>query len=159
VERLLIELTAPWMSWYADSTVTRTLVTFAHVGGLVVSAGRAVVTDRAVLRAASDGASRPSALGVLVSSHPVVLSGLVVVILSGVMLFASDVETYFISRVYWMKMSAVALLITNGAVMRKATRNAERGRTGAWSTLRATAIVSLTLWTVTTLLGAALPNV
>jgi hypothetical protein len=159
MESLLAHLTAPWASMFANSAALRTAVGFAHVGGLVASAGRAVVMDSAVLRASASERARAAALSSLAASHRLIASGLAVVILSGLLLFAADVETYFESLAFWTKMLGIVLLSVNGVVMMRATRAAERGEPPAWVRLRRTAMVSLVLWTLTTLIGAALPNV
>ncbi len=159
MDGLLAQLTAPWASLFANSAAIRTAVGFAHVGGLVVGAGRAIVTDRAVLGAAGAEETRAAALAGLVASHRTVMASLAVVIASGLMLWAADVETYLVSWAFYTKMTGLALLLVNGRVMLQATRAASRGAAGAWSTLRVTAILSLLLWTFTTLMGAALPNV
>jgi hypothetical protein len=156
----LSSLIATWASIYAGSAVLRTVIGFAHVGGLVVSGGAALVADRAVLRAVRGGhALRERQAAEMVRTHRVVISGLAFVILSGVLLGAADLDTYIASKVFWIKMGAILLLSVNGALMIAAGRRIEAGHDGSWSALRATAVVSLFLWTVTTLLGAALPNV
>jgi hypothetical protein len=151
---------ASWASAYADSAVVRTLVGFAHVGGLLVAGGSAIVADRAVLRAARGGhALRERQAAELAATHKTVLFGLTFVMLSGVLLAAADLETYLASTTFWIKMGAIVLLALNGALMMAAGRRIEAGHDGTWRALRATARVSVTLWVVTTLLGAALPNV
>ena len=56
-------------------------------------------------------------------------------------------------------MGLVVLLIGNGAIMRMAQKQAERGAIRAWSRLRTTAAVSFLLWLLTILAGTALPNI
>lgn len=157
---VLSNLAATWASIYAGSPVLRTLIGFAHVGGLVVSGGAALVADRGVLRAARGGhALRERQASDMTRTHTVVISGLFFVMASGVLLAGADLDTYIGSRTFWVKMGAILLLSINGAVMMAVGRRIERGHDGSWSALRATALVSLLLWTITTLLGAALPNV
>jgi uncharacterized membrane protein len=88
-----------------------------------------------------------------------VLTGLAVAVLSGLLLFAADWDTYLYSKVFWIKMILVALLIANGVMLTRAERAATANRPQAWSRLRRGAISSLILWSLTTLAGAALPNV
>jgi hypothetical protein len=153
-------LLATWASLYSNSAVIRTCVLFAHVGGLVWGGGAAIAADRAILGSARlDAAGRLSALGDLRGIHRVVLIGLTSVVASGVLLFTSDVDTFLHSRVFWIKMTCVVLLLVNGFVLERAERAASTGRSHAWVHLRRTSIVSLGLWLLITLLGASLTNV
>ena len=160
VSETVASLTSGWAAFYADSAATRTAVTFAHVGGLLAGGGLAVATDRATLRAARLTASEQHRhLATLRASHRSVLAGLAVVTLSGVLLLASDVETYWASRVYWAKMAGFLVLLINGRLMLRAAAAAERGAPQGWPALGRTAATSLILWFAVTLLGVALPNV
>jgi len=151
---------ASWASVYAGSAWIRTAIGFAHIGGLVISGGTALVADRAVLRAGRAGhALRERQAHDLNATHAAVISGLTVVFVSGMLLAAADLDTYLVSKAFWIKMGAVALLSLNGAVMMAASRRIERGHDGTWSLLRTTAFCSMALWLITTLIGAALPNV
>ena len=78
--------------------------------------------------------------------------------MSGLLLFAADVETFLYSRVFWIKMALVVLLLVNGAILTYAERRATRGH-DAWGHLRGTAITSLALWLTITFAGVALTNV
>jgi hypothetical protein len=98
-------------------------------------------------------------LSTIRDAHRIVIGGLGILFVSGVLLFAADIDTFVASRVFWLKMSLVALLIGNGAIMRMAQQQAERGAVGAWSRLRTTAAISLLLWFLTILAGTALPNI
>jgi len=132
---------------------------FAHVGGLIVGGGSAIAADRDVLRALWHKPSRLSSqLTTTRNTHSVVLVSLAVVIASGVMLAAADVDTFLHMRLFWAKMTLVGLLIVNGGFMRWAERVANSSRP-RWRPLVITAAASLTLWLLTTLAGAALPNV
>jgi hypothetical protein len=149
---------ADWASLYANSAVLRTALGFAHVGGLVASAGPAFVIDRAILRAARVGsATRGAHLAELEASHPFVIGGLAVVVLSGLLLFGADVDTFIHSAVFWIKMALVTLLLGNGWMLRRIGRAAAAGHHTA--PLARAAFFSMSLWTLTTLVGAALPNV
>jgi hypothetical protein len=68
------------------------------------------------------------------------------------------VSTFLHSTLFWIKMGLVGLLVINGALMLAAERRARLGAAGSWGRLHALAVGSLVLWTVTTLVGAALPN-
>ena len=154
------DLAVDWGSFYSNHAVLRTLVAFAHVGGLVIGGGAALVADRGILAAMKRGGAERSALLTSVrNTHAVVLFGLVAVMASGVLLFAADLDTYLASRLFWTKMALIALLMINGLVLTRAERRAATGDHLSWGTLRWTAIASLALWTLTTLTGTGLLNI
>lgn len=154
-------LVAPWASFYSDHAVVRTGVTFVHVGGLVVSGGLALASDRAILRTgrASEG-ERPLRLRDLAATHRPVVAGLGLVMLSGLLLFLADLETYLTSWVFWTKMGLVALLLGNGLLLLRSEQALERNLDleGGWAHLRRRAAASVSLWLLITLLGTALVN-
>src|SRR3979409_1903229 len=97
----LRDMAAGWGSVYANHALLRTLVTFAHVASLVVGGGAAIAADRATLFAAGPhGPARPAPLGVLYATHRVVIGSLVLIVVSGLMMFAADVESMLYSRVF-----------------------------------------------------------
>ncbi len=154
------DLVVDWGSIYANHAAIRTAVLFAHIGGLVTAAGAAVTADRGILRAMRlDARGRATQLAAIESTHRVVLTGLVFVAISGPLLFASDVDAFLYSRLFWTKMTLFALLLVNGAVLTRAERRAAGGDAAAWSTLKLTAIASIALWSLITLCGVALTNI
>lgn len=156
----LHDLLVSWGSFYSNHAVARTLITFAHIGGLVVAGGAAMTIDRGLLWSARRRTENPHAhLAAARSSHGFVLWGLVLITISGLLLFAADVDTFWGSRVFWIKMTLIALLVVNGAALMHSERRASAGEASAWRTLRWTAAASLVLWTLTTLAGVALLNV
>jgi hypothetical protein len=155
----LHDLFASWGSFYANHALARTLITFAHIGGLVLAGGAAMTIDRGLLWSARRGTERPEThLAAARSSHGFVLWGLALVTISGLLLFAADVDTFWASRVFWIKMALIALLVVNGAVLMRSERLASAGEVSAWRPLRWTAAASLVLWSLTTLAGVALLN-
>jgi uncharacterized membrane protein len=157
---MLTHLLQSWSSIYSDSAPLRTGLGFLHVAGLLAGGGSAIAADRAPLVAwKRDADSRLAHVRVLHGTHRAVLIGLTLVIFSGVFLFASDVDTYLASRVFWIKMGMVVLLMVNGSVLVHAGRRAQHGTQAAWTRLRWGSLVSVALWFLTTLMGAALPNV
>ncbi len=156
----MIDLLQNWSSFYANHAAIRTLVAFVHVGALIAGGGLAVATDRAVLSSVvDDDWSRRSLLDTLQATHRFVIVSLALITISGLLLFASDYETFLYSKFFWIKMSLVGLLMINGLVLWGAERRALAGDRRAWDTLRLTAIASITLWFLTTLGGVALPNI
>lgn len=93
-----------WAALYGGSAVLRTLVAFVHIAGIVGGGGAAVVADRATLRATRKGSlAGRQQIDAIHGTHRIVLIGLTAVIVSGLLLFAADVETYAPSRVFWIK--------------------------------------------------------
>jgi hypothetical protein len=148
-----------WASIYAASPALRTVVSFAHVAGLVGGGGCAIAADRAALVAWRSSANeRESYLRWLPRTHRAVLAGLAAVAVSGILLAFADLDAYWASRAFWIKMAFVAALLVNGAVLAGAGRRVARGNAASWQALRIASTLSLFLWFLTTLLGAALPN-
>jgi uncharacterized membrane protein len=147
-----------WASWYAHSAAVRTLVSFTHIVGLVVGGGCAIVADRAMLRAHRQRVlDRAAEIEKVRGAHAVVIGGLAAVTVSGVLLFAADLDTFLHSRFFWMKMGLVAVLFANGALIRLFERRAAM-TDRHWRRLVLASGASLALWLITTLAGAALPN-
>jgi hypothetical protein len=148
-----------WASAYANHSALRTAVEFLHVAGLVGGGGYAFVVDRSTLAVPASAPAQAVQLTTIRGAHRVVIAGLAVLFATGLLLFAADLDTFLWSRVFWLKMGLVALLIGNGAIMRMAQKQAERGAPRVWSRLRTTAVVSFLLWFLTILAGTALPNI
>ena len=149
-----------WAALYSGSAILRTLIAFFHLAGIVGGGGAAVVADRATLRATRKGAvAGRQQIDAIHATHRIVLIGLTAVLVSGLLLFAADVETYAPSRVFWIKMGMVAALMINGTVLVGTGRRARPADERVRRTLRWTAGISLALWFLTTLAGAGLPNI
>ena len=157
---MLRDLLESWSSLYANHAALRTAVEFTHIGGLVAGAGCAIMVDLVTITGAGGGlATRATQLQLLRQTHRIIVLGLVSLSISGALLFAADVETFLYSRVFWLKMGLMVLLLANGALLRLAEGQASRGEPRAWARLHYTAAASLLLWFLTTLAGAALPNI
>ena len=156
---------APWNSLYSDSKAVASVVTGVHLLGLLFGGGLAVAADRSTLRALGRATSeRAAALGELHAVHRPVLIALAVLFASGMALAAADVETFLRSPVFYLKLVIVALLLVNGAVLERTERTLRRGAAGAdgetrlWRRLKASACLSLFLWTCTVVAGTVLVN-
>jgi len=160
VPAALIELVEPWSRLYADSRVVATLVVYGHIAALLFSGGLAVTLDRATLRAARNPGARARHLEDLAASHRMVVSGLALSFVTGVLLFTADLETYFVSWIFWTKMGLILLLLTNGYGITRAESLLREG--GApevgWAQLTRTAWASLVFWFAIALAGVALVN-
>ncbi|HJQ19868.1 MAG TPA: hypothetical protein VJ867_05915 [Gemmatimonadaceae bacterium] len=158
----LVKLLQPWSHAYSDSKVLPTVVVFLHIAALLFAGGYAVTLDRFTLRAfRSDPATRTSQLRALAVSHRIVLSGLALSLVSGVLLFAADVETFWTSVIWWTKAGLIVLLLLNGYGITRLEHQL-RTSTGdgevAWRGLRRTAVASIVLWFAIALAGVALVN-
>jgi uncharacterized membrane protein len=159
---ILTGLAAPWAKFYGHSRVAATIVEFLHIAPLIVAGGLAIALDRSTLRLDHDDpTARARHLAELSAVHRVVVGGLVVSLLSGLALLASDLETFWGSWIFWLKMALVLLLLANGGMMTRLERALRAGEGYAdegWRRLRNVAIASVTLWLTITLAGVALTN-
>jgi hypothetical protein len=157
---VLSHLLEAWTSVYANHPALRTGIEFMHIGGLVAGGGCAITADLATITAARQvSAARTTQLILLKRTHGIVIFGLSALSISGVLLFAADVETFLYSRIFWLKMGLIVLLLINGWLLLHGERLVTRGEAQAWARLHHTATASLVLWFLTTLAGAALPNI
>ena len=160
---ILVSFSEPWSLLYGDSTAIQILVVFGHIAGLVFAGGLAVTLDRATLRA-SRGSSemRWRQLEELRAAHRLVLVGISLSLVTGLLLFASDLETYFGSWIFWVKLGLIGALLLNGFQMTRLesrigdTPNAADDR--SWRALSVTASVSIFLWFAIAFAGVALVN-
>jgi len=155
----LARLVEPWNSLYSDSKVVSSAVVFLHLLPLLVAGGAALTADRATLRAARGSADdRARQLRELARVHAVVLGGLALSFVSGVLLFLSDVDEYLGSPVFWVKLGFVGLLVLNGFMMTRTEKALASGgnESALWARLRTISVMSLILWTTTTLVGVVL---
>jgi hypothetical protein len=160
--QLLVDLAAPWAKLYSHSKVLTTTVQFLHVAPIVVGGGLAIGLDRSTLRLKHDEpGARARHLSELGTAHRVVLGALALSLVSGLALLAADLETFFGSWIFWVKMGLVALLLANGAVMTRTERMlrvAGANADASWRRMRTIALTSLALWLIITLAGVALTN-
>src|SRR5450432_731881 len=111
----IVQLLKPWADFYGHSKGTETIVQAFHIGGLLLGGGFAIAADRGTLRAMRVPAGeRSHYVKELAAVHAWVLTGLVIVAVSGVALFTADIETFFGSWIYWTKMTLVVALLANG---------------------------------------------
>ena len=149
-----------WNSFYSNHAAVRTLISFLHIGALVIGGGCAISADRMTLLAARrEPMERQAQLMALRSSHRLVVACLTIVMISGLLLFAADTGTFLHSTFFWIKMGLIAALLANGMFLTFAERKAEVDMAGGWRALTITSTFSVALWLITTLAATALPNV
>lgn len=162
LQTTLVGIAEPWNKLYSDSKLVESVVIFLHLAPLIVAGGTAWAADRATLRAArGTPAERARQLAELGRTHKVVIGGLALSFISGVLLFASDVETFFPSPFFWIKLGCVGLLLINGLVMTRTESSLNKGgddELALWGRLRTLAMTSAVLWLATTLAGVVLSN-
>ena len=153
----LLGLTTGWASLYANSKALITAVTFLHLAGIMLGGGAAVTFDRLTLRLSrASAAARTAHLAQLEAVHTMVLVGLGMMFVSGALMFAADVDTFAGSRLFWLKMLVVALVVGNGALIVRARTWLGVSGEERWGRLKAVSVVSLVLWLAAVLLGTLL---
>lgn len=137
--------------------------TFAHLAGFLLGGGFAIAADAATIRAARrTEPRRRRQLTYIHGVHRLVLAGLAVTLVSGLLMLAADLESLAASRIFWVKITLVVLLIANGGVMARTESALRAGTTEAdrhWMRMRRTAVCSFVLWFAAVLAGALLVNV
>jgi hypothetical protein len=158
----LVNALKPWSDYYGHSKMMESIVTFLHIGGLLMAGGLAIAADRGTFRALRlPVAERSHFIRELNATHRWVLVGLGFVVVSGLALLGSDLETFWGSWIYWTKMALVVVLLVNGYGITRTESALERDASDAspaWRTLRRTSVTSLVLWFSITALGCALVN-
>ena len=152
---------SPWNHLFAHSKWVAGTVTGSHIISLMFGGGFAIAADRTTLRVdRADSEARDEQIREIRAVHAPVLVSLVVLLVSGVLLGASDVETFLPSIWFWIKIALVALLMINGSVLTLTERRLGRGLTDAdWTRLRTCARASIALWTATAVVGIVLSNI
>ena len=159
----LVSLVEPWSHLYSNSKLLPTVIVFLHIAALVFAGGLAITLDRGTLRAARAAPEyRTRQLEELGTAHRLVITGLALSFITGVLLFTADLETYFTSWVFWVKLTMIALLLANGFAMTRAEGGIRRASdvtdAAGWQRLRTTAAVSMVLWFAIAFAGVALVN-
>ena len=149
---------APWNELFGHSKLIAGGVTGIHIMALVLGGGLAIAADRMTLRVRSaDAAQRTAQLREVRDVHSVVLAGVILLFVSGILLAASDVETFLPSPIFWLKLALSALLVVNGALLTR-TERAPNVDERVWSRVRLLSISSVFLWTATAVVGIVLSN-
>lgn len=141
----LTALCSSWSSYYGNHQALSVTIRSLHLLALVVGGGTAVAADRRVLTSRHTGLLA-DAVGYMRRSHRTVIAAFVVIVVTGLLMALSDVETYGVSVLFWTKMALVALLIANGGLLTVAGRHAHRSSSPWRRRLVAASAISLILW-------------
>ena len=144
-----------WSAMYTDHQAVSVTVRFLHLAGILVGGGTALVADRHLLAAMSrDVTARNAAITLAGASHRIVVPALALMALTGVLMATADLETYLNSRVFWIKMLIVGLLLLNGGGLVLTERAAARTAGDRdFARLRMASAVSVVLWLSALLAG------
>ena len=138
-----------WAAFHGAHQMVSVGVRYLHIAGLMIGGGTALVADRQIMAARRAGPeAQATALAWLRGSHRVVVPALLAIGVSGLLMTASDTETFLVSRLYWLKLGLVVLLALNGTgllVAGKAADSPQRAAQG-WRWLGIVSVVSLLLW-------------
>ena len=157
IPELVTSMLESWSSFYEGSKVLISLTRFLHLGGLLLGGGAAVAFDRASIQATREGPDfRAHHLAVLRRVHRVVVAGLVLIVVSGLMMLASDLESFAASRTFWIKMLLVALLAANGFAITRIEQRLRPDAARGWGALGLTSRISFVLWFAIVLAGSVL---
>jgi hypothetical protein len=153
----------PWKDLYSGSTALSVVLTFAHLGSMMVGGGMALAADRTVLRAGR--ITEPAAILKMADAvgdvHRPVIIALIVSGISGLLQLAADVETFAVSKVMWVKLGLLLALAINGWLMLRDENvvRRDKGSAKAFGALRMRAVTSVILWLAITLAGVGLMQV
>jgi len=136
-----------WAAYYDHHQLVSVTIRYLHLAGLVLGGGTALAADRQVLRALrTEPSERARVVPALDAAHRVVVPGLALMIVTGLLMTASDTDTFFASRLYWTKLSLVGLLLLNGLGLLLAERAVAGQKPRGWLWLGLTSGASLLLW-------------
>lgn len=158
----LVAATAPWANFYSGSSLVQNAVTFGHLGGMVMSGGLAIATDRSVVGKASvSPEERRRHLKAASGTHRWVILGLGITMITGALMLAADLEYLIVSRAFWIKMGLLGLLLANGLFITRqegVVSSTHPALTRHWRRLRRLSMTSFLLWFAVVLAGVAMGN-
>jgi hypothetical protein len=95
-------------------------------------------------------------MAMLHKAHPYVIAWTAVLAMSGALMMAADISTFWSSRVFWIKVTLVALLCTNGVAMLLIENRTRRAGINQWNSLVLVSTFSAILWLTTLFVGTLL---
>src|SRR5262249_40645489 len=154
-------LVQSWATLYADHRWVQSSILFAHLAGMFLGGGFAIAADRdtfiAMRTARLSGQIRH--LGRIRTVHKPVLFGLGLTLGSGFLLYLADLAHFSASPVFWVKMTLLAGLLTNGFFLKRTEERLSSGRQDSpelWGRLWKISATSMALWLAVILAGTLL---
>lgn len=95
----------------------RTVFLIGHLLGIAFGAGGAFLSDLLFLKAVQDNKITKTEMGFIELGGYCVTVGLIVLVISGALLFSLDPEKYLASSKFLVKMTVVTILIANGFLL------------------------------------------
>jgi hypothetical protein len=155
---VLVGITEWWSSYYGNHQLASVSIRFLHLAGIVMGAGTGLFADRQILGAVrAKMQEREAVLAAVNREHAHVVSWIIVIGTTGVLMTAADTSTFMVSKLYWIKMAMVGLLIANGIALLLAEQRARKiGVDAGWPRLIAVSTISAILWLTILFLGTLL---
>ena len=88
-----------------------------HLLGVVLGFGGALISDVLFIKFLKDLKIEDVELKILKTMSKIIWMGLLIIVISGVFLFLSDIERYSVSAKFLVKMIVVGIIIVNGALL------------------------------------------
>ena len=94
----------------------KTIYLIAHIFGVILGAGGAFASDAIFFKTVKDGVIEATELGFMKLMSKLVWGGVVILIISGVLLFFTDPAGYLASSKFLVKVTIVAVIVINGII-------------------------------------------
>ncbi|OGG47506.1 hypothetical protein A3D66_00430 [Candidatus Kaiserbacteria bacterium RIFCSPHIGHO2_02_FULL_50_9] len=99
---------------FFDFADKKTLFLTVHLFGIALGAGGAFISDAMFFKTARDNRISRTEMGFLLLGSRFVFAGLILLLVSGALLFSLDPERYLASSKFLAKMTVVAVIAVNG---------------------------------------------
>ena len=144
---------------------SHTIYTIIHLIGVALGAGGAYMSDLMFFSSIKDEKISPTELRFMRLGSKMVWIGIIILVISGSLLFSLNVERYLTSGKFLAKMTIVAILIANGAIFHLSHIPRLHKHVGAHfpssdefvrksSMLIVSGVISVISWTSALILGA-----
>ncbi len=155
---LLAGVIYAWSGYYGNHPFVSVFVRFAHLSAIALGGGSALLTDLWVLKAKNAQLTeKESVFQSLRRIHGYVIPWIAVLVVTGILMTLADFDTFWNSRIYWIKMALVAMLIMNGVTLLLAEHRTRRiGLAAGWRRLVRVSMISFILWITTLFAGTYL---
>ena len=101
----------------AEAVLLKTLYTIVHLIGVTIGAGGAFTSDAIFLSVFKDMKVNKTELRLVKVGSAMVWLGILILLVSGYLLFSLNPEGYMSSSKFLVKMTVVAVIIVNGAIL------------------------------------------